>query len=144
MVIKKLSYPVNVRNILRKDRIVHDQEELFEHLVTDASPRPIHIQMLAGKLVSSSGKVEDSSVISPDLFITQDTLMFMNLFNRYKRYGWTPLYGNDDIPNIVLEAFDCIENTIAVINTVYSEDLSFKLPNCNFYSIKYKEEQPVE
>ena len=37
-----------------------------------------------------------------------------------------------------------IENTIAVINTVYSEDLSFKLPNCNFYSIKYKEEQPVE
>lgn len=69
--------------------------------------------MLAGKLVASSGKVEDTSIISPDLFITQSTFAFMNLFNRFKRYGWEPLYDASEIPNIVIEAFDCIENTIA-------------------------------
>jgi len=117
MVIKKLSYPINVRNISRKDKIVFNKEELFEHLCGESvinNPRPLHIKMLAGKLVdSSSGKVEDNSVISPDLFINENTILFMNLFNRYKRYGWTPLYDGYDIPNIVLEAFDCIENTIA-------------------------------
>ncbi len=69
--------------------------------------------MLAGKLTSSSGTVEDTSIISPDLFISENTLMFMNLFNRFKRYGWSPLYPEGDVPNIVLEAFDSIENTIA-------------------------------
>lgn len=66
--------------------------------------------MEAGKLIEK-GKVVNKN-ISPLLFITEDTIAFMNLHNRYKRYGWEPLYDKGEIPNIVIEAFDCIENTI--------------------------------
>ena len=37
-----------------------------------------------------------------------------------------------------------LENTKAVLNTVYNDNLKVELKDCNFYSIKYKDEQVVE
>lgn len=105
-----IKYPQVLRNIKRKDKIVNSDEEVFIHLCCSDSNRPLVKQITAGRLVVDKKAIP--GVITPDLFIFDNSYAFLFLYNRYKRYGMEVLYDNCDIPNTVLEAFDVINNTI--------------------------------
>lgn len=105
-----VEFPAIVRNIMREDKVVTSNEEIFIHLCCNDSTKPLVNKLTAGRLVVDKKAVQ--SVISPDLFIEEDSYRFLTLYNRFQRYGLEAIFDITDVPNIVLEAFDVINNTI--------------------------------
>ena len=102
-------YPVTLRNMNRKDKVVYSNEEAFIHLCCNDS-RPLVKQLTVGRLVENKNIIP--GIITPELFISEDSEKFLFLYGRYSRYGMEVLYDISEIPNVVIEAFDVINNTI--------------------------------
>lgn len=93
---------------------ISNKDELYNHLCCDTKlDRPSHVQIERGKIVLPDGKIDTTKILLPSLIISDDSISFMNLYNRFKRYGWEVLYENHEVPNIVIEAFDVIETSIS-------------------------------
>ena len=97
---RQTEYPVSVRTYDRREVVANTREELFQ-LLTDTERKDGSITtriMAAG--------------IHPEQFISGESEQLLALFSRFKRYGLTALYGGEDTPALVLQAFDVVQNTI--------------------------------
>ena len=97
---KEIEFPLAVTNFSRKTKECYNKEELFEHIICKPELKEI-TQMLAAR-------------IHPEIFIDDNSYILISHFMRMKRYGMSYLYpgGLDETPNIVLLAFDTIQNIL--------------------------------
>lgn len=107
---QKLDYPITVRNYDRKDLTVENQEELLNHLCREKSEISPIVQIGAARIQPSGEK------ISPMLFLTEESIRFMNAFIRFKRFGLSALYQDGEVPEGVLQAFDIIQTVLDKID----------------------------
>ena len=87
-------------NFSRQSKECNNKEELFKHLICKQELKEI-TQILTAK-------------IHPEVFVDEDSFTLISHYMRMKRYGMNYLYpdGIGDTPNIVLSAFDVIQNII--------------------------------
>lgn len=109
---KNPSYPINVVNCKKQEKVCNDKEELFNHLICrDEKEMNVIGQIVGGFYIT---KIKDETItrqFHPEIFIEEDVYKLLSLYSQMKRYGIQFFYPTwNDIPAYVLEAFDLIQN----------------------------------
>lgn len=95
-----IEFPYEATNFKRIKKSCIDKEDLLQHIICRKELKPITQIITAG--------------ISPDYFISDMSFTLISQYMKFKRYGMSFLYpsGVNEIPNIVLQSFDIIQNTL--------------------------------
>jgi hypothetical protein len=97
---KEITFPFTATNFNRQTKECFSKEELLNHIICRDELK-IVTQILSAK-------------VHPEIFIDDDIYVLISEFMRFKRYGIDFLYhgGINEIPSIVLQAFDIIQNIL--------------------------------
>lgn len=82
-----------------------DKEELLAHLRCEEYKVNLIIKLCAAK-------TDKNESISPSFFVTRDSIRLINAYSRFKRYGIEAIYPHGNCPNIVMQSFDVIQDTL--------------------------------
>lgn len=110
-----------------KRETFYDTESLLDYICSKTSEEPdyekilsVNVSLFGGKPVSTD--VGAPKTLNPDSFIGNDISVFFTVYNRFKRYGFNVMYG-EEVPNVVIEAIDIIEDCIAKYESQINKNL---------------------